>query len=368
MHDRKYELKQLIKDALECSVYVAPTASGLSWSELTEIAKQLGYEQGEISDAIELTLRSEDAFQKGTRLEPTEDMVPMWDQFHWKTEPDFRSLDAFNHVRQELQDVSRKLGARDAKLERSILVERGVAKGLKRHDIEVAIQISLYTNHFVEKDGMIILPPARVDWPLPCEQLTRSSIKDFQRRPNLEKLHPIVQDIVERRKDGRSASVQALDAFAERLETLGHSVFRSWWIQMVAELRRLDVTLNPVATSVISAALVEGALTFVVKHARAIGIGPMGSDTFKDAPRTWKIDDLVKSAARGDQAAILDPGMLERAKALIEVRQRIHAGRMLVDYPTGVPDLRPEDARDAKQTADLVVRRIIDWVDRHPDR
>jgi hypothetical protein len=51
---------------------------------------------------------------------------------------------------------------------------------------------------------------------------------------------------------------------------------------------------------------------------------------------------------------------------LIKVRQRIHAGRMISDYPAGVPDLRPEESREAKATADLVVRRVLDWVRRYP--
>jgi hypothetical protein len=39
---------------------------------------------------------------------------------------------------------------------------------------------------------------------------------------------------------------------------------------------------------------------------------------------------------------------------------------MLSDYPVGAPDLRPEEARDAKATAELVTRRVLDWVDKYP--
>lgn len=187
-------------------------------------------------------------------------------------------------------------------------------------------------------------------------------------RPLIGKLHPIVRDIVERRADGRCSSVEPLEAFSENLLPLGYGVFRSWWIQSVAELQRLELSLNPVAVAVISAALVEGCLTFVVKHARSLGLGVMGSKTFDGPPQTWKIDDLVSSASSGGPAAILDSSLRNRADFLIKVRQRIHAGRMLVDHPAGVPDLRPEEARDAKLTAELVVRRVIDWLERHPVR
>jgi len=44
----------------------------------------------------------------------------------------------------------------------------------------------------------------------------------------------------------------------------------------------------------------------------------------------------------------------------------IHAGRMLSDYPAGPPDLRPDEARDAKATAELVVRAVLEWLQKNP--
>jgi hypothetical protein len=51
-----------------------------------------------------------------------------------------------------------------------------------------------------------------------------------------------------------------------------------------------------------------------------------------------------------------------RAEGLILTRQRIHAGRMLPLHPGGPSDLRPEEARDAKATAEIVVRSVVDWL------
>jgi hypothetical protein len=39
---------------------------------------------------------------------------------------------------------------------------------------------------------------------------------------------------------------------------------------------------------------------------------------------------------------------------------------MLSEYPAGVPDLRPEQAREAIQTAEVVVRRVLDWLQKYP--
>jgi hypothetical protein len=31
-----------------------------------------------------------------------------------------------------------------------------------------------------------------------------------------------------------------------------------------------------------------------------------------------------------------------------------------------VPDLRPEEARAAKESAEVIVRRVLDWLEKHP--
>ncbi len=72
----------------------------------------------------------------------------------------------------------------------------------------------------------------------------------------------------------------------------------------------------------------------------------------------------MRSAASGGSEAIFSPQVKARAETLIRTRQRIHAGRMLSEHPGGPPDLRPDEARDAKGTAEQVVRSILDWLER----
>lgn len=364
---RQMELMDFVKVAIECSVYVAPNSPGLSHAELHEVGKRIGYEHGEIDQAIGLALQSNNAAQPEDRICPGELFDSIWDQFLFKTDPDFRSLRAFDHVRKELRDVARQFGVGKGTMDRSALIERGVTGGLQRHDLEVAVTVSVYAQHLIEENGTITIKRGREEYPLPSDQLKSSNNGSFVKpRPLVQKLHSIVRDVIERRSDGRSGNAEPFDALAEALTTLGHGAFRAWWIQMVSELRRLDTTLNPVAATVLSAALVEGCLTFVVRHARALATGPMGSKTFTGSPTSWKIEDLVNSAASGSPRAILAPALKTRADMLVRSRQRIHAGRMLVEHPEGPADLRPEEARDAKQTAELVVRAVVDWVAAHP--
>jgi hypothetical protein len=179
-------------------------------------------------------------------------------------------------------------------------------------------------------------------------------------------VYPIVKDIVSRRLDGRPASSEPFDAFAEQLTKLGYGSFRLWWMQLVRELQQASAQTSPVMVTVLAGALVEGALASIVKHARRNGVGVMGSKTFEESPTRWRIDDLVSSASAGGERAILAARLRSRAESLIRTRQRIHAGRMLVDFPGGLTDLRPEEARDAQATAEQVVRCIIDWLQNYP--
>ena len=361
---RAQELATLLQAALECSVFAAPLEPGLTFDELKEVAKQAGYLDGEVNDAV---IRVAHTYADDSHnLLPSQQTILFWKMFWPKEEPDYRNLRAFDFVFSEFNQALRELGAGGAKLERSVLVQRAVDSGLSRNDVEVAITMLIMAEHLVkDRDGLIRLKHGMEYNPLPTEQQKQPS-HGTRRRADRDRAMPIVKDVVERRSDGRPQHAEPLDAFAEALERLGYGVFRTWWLQIVGELRRGGMTQSPVSVTVLSASLVEGVLTFVVRHAQSISSATQASKTFTGDPRTWKIDDLVNSAAAGSDAAILNPALKSRADALIGHRQRIHAGRMLSLFPKGVADLRPEEARGARQTAEEVVRAVLDWLNRFP--
>jgi hypothetical protein len=363
LKDRQSMNQQLIsflKAAIECSVYVAPLEPGLTHEELIEVGERAGYQQGEIGDALpRMATRS-----FGKRLLPDASTAASW-IFLSREEPDYRNFQAFDFVVAELNALARAEGAARALLQRSVMVERAVAKGIPRHDVEVAITYQVMANMLTEKDGILRFPNNHGPRGLPSEQLNTGLPRGLP-RPDRARAFPIVKDVIERRTDGRPAYAEALDAFAEELNKLGYGRFRLWWTRTVTELRQTEANVAPISASVLAAALVEGALTFVVKHARTTGLGVFQSKDFDRDPRTWKIDDLVSSAAAGGATAILDLQTKNRAETLIRARQRIHAGRMLSEFPGGPPDIRPEEARDAKAIADQVVRAVVDWLQRFP--
>jgi hypothetical protein len=82
-------------------------------------------------------------------------------------------------------------------------------------------------------------------------------------------------------------------------------------------------------------------------------------------PRGWRFVDLIKGSKSGDPSirAILDERSAQRCLDLNDARQHIHAGFLIDQVPIGpIPDLKPEQARDAIQTSDLLVRKVLEWL------
>ena len=357
------EIVRFLQVALECSVYLAPLDPGLSYAEISEVGKRAGLQGGEIEDALPGLALSH--FGGSKRLLPAPNAL--WIVFSIPQVPEYRSIAAFDFMHSQFNASLRAEGKRNARLERSVIVERAIAANIPPRDIEAAITISVMCDLLVDKDGVLSSKSGMVYEPLPSQQQSGQQASKPMRNEMRERAHAIVNDVIERRTDGRPKHAEPFDAFSDALDLLSYGPFRLWWTQLVAELRHSTAQSSPLSTLVLAAALVEGALTFVVQHARAKGLGVFRSSDFAGDPRTWKIEDLIKSAASGSESTILDERTRLRASALVQTRQRIHAGRMLSEYPSGgMPDLRPEEARDAKATAEQVVRHELNRFGKYP--
>lgn len=359
----KQQVKALLLAALECSFYVAPEEPGLTNDELTEVGRRLNLQPGEMSDALLEVADVYMGMHDAERLLPSKTgSLIHWQYFIQKEEPEYRDIAAFDYVYLALRDSARASGIGNVRLERKMLVERAIRDGISKNSILAAIAILIFTEVLQDTNGILQPITLAGDIAIPSENFRKNNIPQTRRDPARAAAYPIVQDVIGRRHDGRLPMAEPLDAFAGELDKLGYGQFRLWWQQFVSELRVLDAQTSPVAVLTTAAALVEGALTFVVQHARTLNLGVMGSKTFEGSPTSWRIDDLVGGASGGKDAAILNTLTRNRADHLVKARQRIHAGRMLSDFPGGPPDLRPEEARDAKATAELVVRCVLDWL------
>lgn len=354
-----------ITAALRASILISPRDHGLTREEVLEAGKLAGFKPGELGDALQRSGVHARLGQPRLRVTALGAMGFGAD-FNHALDPEVRDVKAFEFIRRELQELAAEVGEANAKLDRDVLVSRGVAKGLDGHALEVAITVTVLDGILEETDGVVTHVRQRLKWILPSEQIaSRERIQRMHvvKADNLAKALTIVKDVVARRDDGRVAAADPLDAFEKLLAELGQDRFRAWWVQERRELRLADISLQPVSVLVHSAALAEATLSFVVPRAQSAGLMKRIDAT---KARQWRFVDLIQGAKSGDPnlRAILDERTAQRCLDLNETRQRIHAGYLIDTTPTGpVPDLKPEQARDALHTLELLVRKVIEWLD-----
>lgn len=370
MSQRTERLKGLFILALEASVYVDAENSGLTPVELEEVGKQWGLQPGEIND--------------GLGAIPTEfgaDRFKLFDlnhysglqNFDWELVPDYRDVRAFEFVHRELRNVIASIGERSAAIDRSVLLTRAQQANIDRNNVAVALRFLQFSEVIdIGDDGLVRYRPGRHEGDLPSERLAKiAAMKRYPggnvslKRPDLAKMLPIVRDVMSRRVDGRHPNTDALAAFAKKLDDLGYGRFRLWWDQLVAELERTHVATNPAGAIVLAAAIAEGALLFVVSRAQKTGLMTK-IDLSK--PQSVRFPELARATKTGTAGvdAIFTQDVLTDCEALNRNRQRIHAGSLLLEHPTGdIPDLRPEEAQRAIQTVRVAVRQILDWLEKH---
>src|SRR5712664_666000 len=189
------EIITFLKAALECSVFLDPTDPGLSYEEILEVGKRAGWQPGEIGDALQ---HATTQFIGSKRMLPDRNTVAFW-QFLSAEDPEYRNFDAFDFVVSELNAKAKADGATAARLERNLVVERAVANGLPRNDIEVAITCFVYDTATTEKDGFLRFPGNHGVRRLPSEHHAASCPPTFL-NPGLD-LCQIPKDASGRQKE-----------------------------------------------------------------------------------------------------------------------------------------------------------------------
>lgn len=348
-----------IGQALWASLYVSPRDHGLTMDELVAVLAPLGLKRGEIGDAA-------------THWRPTDNgrLLPRDDAmegaiFLNNLEHDPRNVDAFQFVVDHFTSLAREYGAQQATSTRDTIVAAAALEGISSHDTDVALASYGVMSAIKAEADRLRPAQGRLGSPRQTANQRRSQA---QRRPHYPKLLESVRDVISRRTDGRPRAAEALPAFGEMLQALGHGRFQAWWAQTVSELRQADDARTPTTVCVLAASLVEAALIFIMKRARDLSLGTLAISALSgDDPKRWSINDLIKGAAAGGADAVFDQKTRDMADVLTRTRQRIHAGRLMSDHPVGpIPDLRPEEARDARASLDRVVRAILDWIEKHP--
>ena len=82
------QVVQFVQAALECSVYLAPKAPGLTYDEVTEAGKRSGFQAGEIGDALrQVAVQQAPVLQVRDRLLPDHSTVTIMRIFAIRESP-----------------------------------------------------------------------------------------------------------------------------------------------------------------------------------------------------------------------------------------------------------------------------------------
>lgn len=338
-------VSHFINHAIEATLYVTPRDPGLSLAELIEVGKAHDFRQGEIRDAVANWIPDD---RERFKIEGSPGQL-----LTLSTSPeDPRKPGTIQFVFDEFRNLAREFGAKDARIERDILIRRCADAGHSEQDAEIAVAVCIAS-------AMVRLLPNGVLEQ--CNILKYADPKQMRAADSLRRQTTpaatylaAVRDVIARREGRLATAREPRDAFEGELDALGAGTLKTWWSQTRDELSRASPLTSPVTVLVLTSALAEGALAIYAKAVQAQdpAAAPQGS------ARGWGLSQLVKWA-RGKPLA-LDQRLADRADDLSKHRWRIHIGRYL-DDPAEVPltDMRPEDARAATETLDQLLRALM---------
>jgi hypothetical protein len=350
-----------IQRVLFASLLEEPLDPGLTEDEILELGHRMGFAPGELRDALQHGRRDErflDDFAT-RRVTLSSSIVQALDSWSEVEDGDPRNAEAFDYVLQFFIDLRRQVGEQQAATTRDAIVLRGSAeRRFSPKTLQGAITL-LIASDVVKESGGLLRAYVTHTWAVQQRQQARP-INDSRRVP-YSKLLPELRDILARRASQRPPSADPLALFQAELGTMGKAYFSEWWHHTAKELALASDVNQPTTVCVLSAALSEGSLSLVVETAQASAL-TLSKNIDGSKPTQWRFETLLKDAKSGSRP-ILDEPLFQRGIRLNDLRQRIHAGRIIAEpqkYPR--PDARPEEAEEARQTLKQIVRAVLDWL------
>lgn len=355
--------EKFIVNAIKASLFVNPDEYGLTLEELTELGARHDVRRGELEDALRFQRAHVDSGSDGRYRLSGAYMMDLA-MFLGTLNGDPRNVDAFDFVWKTFHELNREFGDTKGRISRPALINQGTQAGIKEQDLQVAIGIYVAFGR-MQQDGDVLHSFGTSGGESPKSESARARIS-INMNAGVTELLGEVRDIIFRRTDGRAAFAEPIPAFGSVLDDLRVSGLKAWWNGVSAEYRRSDEQVSPTTVIVLGAALVEAALCAVIARVNVVG-GTMPNLSSQSDPKNWKLQTLVKEAKKGNEP-IFDGGLGDRAERLNDLRQRIHAGRFwMPGAPANGFDLRPEEAREARETVDRALRAVLNWVQAHPE-
>lgn len=362
------EVAETIKLGLEATVYESPDAEGLSRREIIELCERFGFREGEILDALgqlQNGQKVEEFFRHDLITLPQDYIYFLVAHFGFKEE-DPRNLRLMAGILQCLEKDAKDLGRGNVSISVSTLARR-LAEEFQVSEQDVRVHIRLLEKYrcfsisgdYIEKPNQNSCSPKFVE---SISAGQREGRRDGRR---FAQIRGTVREIISRRNSGKPISTDPIKAFEEKFDLLKAKPLYAWWNAMVAEWKDLDDRRNSVSVLTLSASLCEGALAFFA--ASGIHSGLTMTQKLPSDPRQWKLEALISAASTGGTTALLVDPLRQRLVELNERRKALHPGSFIqLSIPLQkVPEIRPEQAVEARSVVHLLLRTIVDWLARN---
>lgn len=351
---------QYIQYAIESTIFITPFDEGLSTAEIYEVLSRFNFQKGEIKDAMDQMWKIQHITVNWgeDKYKLKNDYIyysMIWDRFRPDPIPEILKQKLFLYLIDDIKkhgshNYSQNIEILINNLQESHSFERTqILSFLRSLQLSKWIQISEdnKTIHQVRKDSL---------------ENGLQTCQRMDKRNGSEKFHlifPVVKEVISRRASMLPISSDPYQGFYEQLKLLNAEKYKLWWAQITAEISQLDDKRNPTARLILSAAVCEGILAFIIEFSKDKEFAMTKFVRIED-PKSWKLSEMIRATSSGN-GPFMKEDLKRKLESINENRKRIHPAAYL---PSGaiVPDLKPEQSQEAFETSKALARAAIDWI------
>lgn len=351
---------QYIQFAIESTIFITPFDEGLSKTEIFEILTRFDFHKGEIQDALDVMWKTQHITinwgEQKYKLSSDYIFYSMvWDRFRPDPIPEVLKRKIFLYL---LEDI-KKYGSRNYSLNIEILINNLQESQDFERTIILSFLRSLQLAKWIQisEDNKNILNVKK--------ESIENGLKTCQKmdeRKGSEKFNsifPVVKDVVGRRVSVLPISSDPYDGLSEQLKLLKADKYKLWWTQITSEISQLDDKRNPTARLILSAAICEGILAFVIEFSKDKEFA-MTKNLRVEDPKSWKFSEMIKATSSGI-SPFMKEDLRRKLEKMNENRKRIHPASYLT-FGSAIPDLKPEQSQEAFETSKALAREAIEWI------
>ena len=353
------QVEKTILCCIEASFYNNPVFDGLIREEIQFLLNQLNFENGEIGDAISSLVSTGriNRVQEGYYRIETDQYYHYW--FSYRPEHELVKPELLDFIIHYFKKMIKKHGKLKAKVDFSVLVSEIMQEGFIKKETQLALKRLIYGKLLSDNEGIISLSPQYTHNMSYSELMAQHH--SSTPRPILDKVLPLVEDIINKRQDGRSISIDPLEEFENYLDYLNYKNFSIWYHATQTEWKSINYRIMPKSFLVLSASICESILSLIVKYAKDNSLSMLKK--LDENPKNWKFHNLIESACTGQNPLIDNDRLKISLINLNEDRKSIHAGYLInrYNYQT-IPNINLEKAEIAKETVLNFTRRCVEWL------